>query len=669
MTKNKHMAKSKFETRPVGCLAAETAAHSTVPVMWHARRTRIMRIVLALVVVATAKADIHNTLTLQSGQRLNFDTGGVVSSGGDLLWDGTTLTPQGSATAVALANFNRLETTKSYYQAFKSSAKSTPIPAQKITVGTGLAVFTNGGNTAGGLLTAVSGGSITIEFITFGVTPTGPQVDSVLNNSSLIPDGTPSSGIAPSSIFVIKGENLADAGAPVLQSSAAPGIPLSLNGASLTVVVNGTTVHPALYYTSPTQLAAVLPASTPVGTGTLTVNYRGATSGPFPIHVVAHAPGINTYYVNTAVATDGARLLTFTDAATPGETITLWTTGLGADPADSDTVFSSSPHQVDAAVQVYVGGVAANILYHGSAGYPGVDQINLTIPNSVPTGCWISIAVISGGAIGNVATLPIRSGGGACVDEFSGLNGNQIAPSGGRTIRGGLVALGRTNTQAKSGRTISDFTDAAFEKYTGVYQPTYSLSPGSCIVTYDTPVPIPGITGLDAGSISLTGPGGLSAQLKPQGIKGAFYFPLDQNAIPDAGGTFTFTGTGGADVGPFTSTLVLNTLLVWTNPSVADNVDRSQDLTLKWTGGNPGSYVYIDGTTGAGQNSVPVTYRCLAHADDGQFTVPSHILSALPAGAGGTQVQDIILSPLPASGLDAATAEGSISYSESGTFK
>jgi uncharacterized protein (TIGR03437 family) len=41
-----------------------------------------------------------------------------------------------------------------------------------------------------------------------------------------------------------------------------------------------------LYYTSPKQLAAALPASTPVGTGTLTVTYRDKTSAPSPIQVV-----------------------------------------------------------------------------------------------------------------------------------------------------------------------------------------------------------------------------------------------------------------------------------------------------------------------------------------------------------------------------------------------
>jgi uncharacterized protein (TIGR03437 family) len=94
-----------------------------------------------------------------------------------------------------------------------------------------------------------------------------PNITQILNNSSGTPPGLPNYGIAPSSIFIVAGTGLADPGTPVLQSSAAPGLPLTLNGASLTVVVNGVTTHPALYYTSSTQLAAVMPAATPLGTG------------------------------------------------------------------------------------------------------------------------------------------------------------------------------------------------------------------------------------------------------------------------------------------------------------------------------------------------------------------------------------------------------------------
>src|SRR5262252_3480747 len=132
-----------------------------------------------------------------------------------------------------------------------------------------------------------------------------PAITQILNNSSGTPPGLPNYGIAPSSIFIVVGTALADPGTPTLQDTTAPGgIPLTLNGASITVVVNGVTVHPALYYTSPAQLAAVLPAATPVGTGTLTVTYKGNTSAPAPVQVVPTALGINTYGVNTGVATD-----------------------------------------------------------------------------------------------------------------------------------------------------------------------------------------------------------------------------------------------------------------------------------------------------------------------------------------------------------------------------
>ena len=51
---------------------------------------------------------------------------------------------------------------------------------------------------------------------------------------------------------------------------------------------------------------------------------------------------------------------------------------------------------------------------------------------------------------------------------------------------------------AKDGsRTITNSTDAAFVKYTGIYTPTNSVSPGGCIVNDLTPVPIGNITGLD----------------------------------------------------------------------------------------------------------------------------------------------------------------------------
>jgi hypothetical protein len=152
-------------------------------------------------------------------------------------------------------------------------------------------------------------------------------------------------------------------------------------------------------------------------------------------------------------------------------------------------------------------------------------------------------------------------------------------------------------------------------------------------------------------------------------IVGTVYANLPAGAIPQTGGTFTFKGTGGKDVGAFTATIDLsNPLLSWTNASEAATIDRSQGLTVTWTGGNPGTYVFILGSatsTGIGYGA----FTCLARADDKQFTVPSYILSVLPAGAGGVQVQNAIQLPLLDTGIDIGLRAATISYSVSSTFK
>src|SRR5579871_2257158 len=322
-----------------------------------------------------------------------------------------------------------------------------------------------------------------------------PTIAQILNNSSTIPKGAPNYGIAPSSIFIVTGTGLADPGTPVLQNTSG-GLPLTLNGASITVVVNGVTVHPALYYTTPTQLAAVLPAATPVGIGTLTVTYNGASSAAAAIQVVASAVGFNHFNqipipegvtnvnVDIGVATDNSTgaLLTFTNSGTPGEIIVLWATGLGADPADSDTAFSSSPHAVNTPLQIYIGGVLATVYYQGSAGYPGVNQINVAIPVSAVVGCYVPLAAVTGNVISNVVMLPIHPGGGACVE--GSLTGDQILKDTQDVLKAGGVNLIQTNVTNAKGTTVTNSAGAAFVKDSGLLGGATGrsglLSPGGC---------------------------------------------------------------------------------------------------------------------------------------------------------------------------------------------
>jgi uncharacterized protein (TIGR03437 family) len=646
------------------------------------KRLIISLIAILCPAIALAELDQTTTLSTSSSSNLDLDTGATSSSGGDIQFSASGITPQGNATAVnamifaTAAKLNSLiELEVSLYPGFSQAE----LPSSTLKVGDLFYVKTNGSNYAALLVTAATGSTITLMFRTFGVsggggTTTGaPNITAIRNNSSGISAGLPNYGIAPSSIFVVSGTGLADPGTPELQdSSQAGGIPLSLNGASISVTVNGVTTHPGIYYTSPTQIAAVLPASTPTGTGMLTVTYDDVASPAVPILVVPAALGINSYYTNSAVATDAitGALLTYTNSGKPDEIITLWTTGLGADRADSDTSYTSTPHSVNTPLQVYIGGAPATILYQGSAGYPGVNQINVTIPASTPNGCWIAIAAVSGGALSNIATIPVAGSGGVCEDPVNNLSGNQLAPSSSQTIRTGIVSV-QANTRKN---VLTNTAGGAFEAYTGLYAPSYSISPGGCIINPNVPVTTGVGAGLDPGTITLTGPDGIPLTLPSQlGIKGVFEATLSATAIPETGGTFTLKGSGGADVGPFTSVLEFNPLLSWTNPGVATTVDRSQNLTVTWTGGNAGSYVFVTGVSTskatATTPSVEAGFTCLAAAGDGKFTVPSYILSALPPGSGGVGMQNDFQTKLSASGLDISFAQGEVGFNSAATFK
>jgi uncharacterized protein (TIGR03437 family) len=620
---------------------------------------------VALLPIA-AFADITGNLTVASGSQANMDQGTSVSSGGDFLWNGTTLTPQGSAKALnatALAGLSGATgyaaLTQTLITSFASLGSSAPItPAVNTVVG----YSTNGGNVGKLLVTAVSG-SISFQYLTYGATggPAGPTITKVTNNYSYTPNGFSNSGISPSTIFTIFGANMSDP-APAnltLNTSAGGGLPTKSANATVSVTVGGKTVNPGLYYAIPTQIAAVLPAGTPTGTGTVTVSYNGGNSAAFPITVVPATLGLDTYYgtgsglITATNATTGA-LFNYTNSAAPGQTIVLWGSGLGADTQDSDTVFTTTPHAVNqGSVQVYFGNVAGTVLYAGSSGYPGLNQINVTIPTNAPTGCGVSVAAVVLGVTSNFGTLPI--GQGVCSDAVYGINGTLLGQLGGQVnVKSGSVIVG----QSVSPNGTTDIADASFSSTTGSTYGTTSgiVSLGSCLVTevISTGGGSVTSTGLDAGaSIALTGPLGAYTLSPIPTITGTYIAQLPAGAVPSTGGAFTFKGPGGKDVGAFTTTVNLpNPLLSWTNQSADATVTRSQGVQINWSGGSPGSFVVMTGSS-AGQNGTSGSFVCYAPQSALTFTVPAYVAGTLPAGTGSLSVENgTSFVSFSASGLD-----------------
>jgi len=613
---------------------------------------------LAVFFPMAAFADLTGTLTLTSGQSVSMDTGATVASGGDFLWSGTTLTPQGKAKAYSNSALNGASTygllTSSLISSEAILGSSSPI--------TGLAANsivvyeTNGGNFGKLLVTSLTGTTLTYQYTTYGASSTGsgagtPTITGVQNNYSYLVAGLPNYGIAQGALFIITGANLASATTVTALQSPATALPTSLNGASISVTVGGVTTTPYIYYAIATQIAAVLPSNTPAGTGTITVTYNGTPSSSAPMTVVTSAFGLDTYYgtgsgLGVATnATTGA-LYSYTNSIPPGTTVVLWGSGLGST-GDSDSTNTSTPHQVANPPTFYIGGIQVTPLYAGRSVYPGVDQVNITIPSGVATGCGISVVALSGNILSNTMSLPIGSG--VCSDPLLGYNGTQLSTLTGQTsaYSQGILEVIQTTSPASTANPSGIQTIAAgiFYKYPASNATSSAgsvASIGSCIVTTSgittATVTVTTPTGLDAGNITLTGPGGtqsLTEETIPgqSGASGDYLAQLS-TAFFGNGGSFTFNGTGGKDVGAFTASISYTNPLVWTNMSSIKTVTRASGQQVTWTGGASGSYTYITGSSSNATASA--SFVCYAPTNAGQFTVPSYVLLALPTGTNGS---------------------------------
>ncbi len=676
-------------------------------------------VVLAITLPVAALADVSGTQTLSSGSNLDLDTGTVGTSGGDLAWNGTALKPQGSATAVDSAStalgslysgasgYNMLVSEgsalineyASLLGAYLSPSAFTPA------VNDILVVHTNGGNYSALLVTTIGSGSITLEFHTFTGSSTttppasGPTITSLQNNYGNVLPGLPNYGIAPASLFIIYGTGLSAPGTPVLQqlSTSAP-LPTNLNNTSISVTVNGVTTTPYIYYTSPTQVAAVLPSATPAGTGTITVTYNGTASAPATIQVTTSGFGIDTLYGTGSggiVATSGSTVIEPTVSASPGEELTIWGSGIGADKANTDGQYPLKTDNLQNTynVQVYIGGVAATVSYAGRSQYPGVDQVNVTVPTEAAgllVGCNVSVVVVASGIDSNFGTLPINPGGGVCADPALGITGTQIGQTGSQTtVKTGSVSLFQETSPAVVSAahpipqaqtlTTTYTADASFTSETGYSyiggSSFYSI--GSCIVSESnsnsTTTTTGTSTGLDAGTpIVLTG-GGLSVNLPEVATSGpglGDYYATLMN--PLVGGTaYTFTGPGGKQVGPFTVTLTLPVPLTWTNEQSISTVTESQGQLITWSGGASGTLVFISGSSSSIDLSVSASFICVAPVGNEQFTVPSYVLSALPKSTNGSLGVFNFASPVSftASGIDSGTASAGVLSSENVTYQ
>ncbi len=324
-------------------------------------------------------------------------------------------------------------------------------------------------------------------------------------------------------------------------------------------------------------------------------------------------------------------------------------------------------------MQAFVGGVEATILYRGRSQFPGVDQVVLTIPNNVPTGCNVSLAIVTGSIVSNSVTIPVAASGRTCSDVNGFPTGVLSGLAGKNSVKEGVLAVSQSTS-------IDGANSQTTNAVVGIFQNTNAFntasggttSVGSCLLSNSFQTAGIIASALDAGtSIAVTGPAG-STTLNSVSLSPGAYFPtgtLPTGFIPAAGGTFTFdNGAGGKDVGHFNTSITAQPALNWTNQASISAVTRTQGVNVTWSGGASGSFVGIAGSSSAtvAGKIISVSFSCVAPVAAGQFTVPANVLLALPAGAGSLSVSNSgNFQTFTASGLDVGFVSSSSTTSKS----
>lgn len=488
-----------------------------------------------------------------------------------------------------------------------------------------------------------------------------PQISQIQNNYSYFLPDNPSYGIAQGSIFIVKGANLAPS------STQLQNIPLSttLNGVRGSVTVNGTSTDVLWYYVTPGQLGGILPSRTPVGTGTLTVTTPSGSSAPVAIKVVQSAVGILTLNgTGTGAAAVYDATYTFLSAqnsAKPGDTLQLFGSGVGPVAGDESTT-QTQTNLTSIPMTAEIGGLPATIAYRGRTIFPGLDQINIVVPTGVTPGCAVPLTLRTGSFASNTTTIPVSAAGGTCPQgsetqqQISEAEKNSWIAAG--SFRTGSVGLTRQTSYSISDNasggtattvTRSDVLTAGANRVSGADLSRLLNSQiavpeaGTCSFNNGAPVnPFPNLTftSLDLGpTVSVTGPAGTRSASRGRNSVGQFEYsavvgPGDPGNYIDPG-RYSFTGSGGADVGAFSGAIDVAPELLWTNRTSLTVVDRSQPLTLTWSGGEPSTLVTIQGvsTVVQGAAALVTSFQCFARNTDGRFTVPVSVLSRMLASA------------------------------------
>jgi hypothetical protein len=231
---------------------------------------------------------------------------------------------------------------------------------------------------------------------------------------------------------------------------------------------------------------------------------------------------------------------------------------------------------------------------------------------------------------GAFTTAPVYSASGPPIIASSGGGGGGAGNivAGGFTVAQVQVTLaGSTNTSETIGGDFASYTPAEWQ--VPFAAPTFG--PCSVLDTTSPPVKAPYLPDafLDAGTVTVSGPNlpsGTKIPVSHTQTGPSYDFRTATGTTLAFGGTYTITGSGGTQIGPFSASATLPQNFAVTNWDAITSINRANGVIINWAGS--GFDTVAIGVTGQRTNET-VTVSCVVAASLGTFSIPQGALAML----------------------------------------
>ena len=203
--------------------------------------------------------------------------------------------------------------------------------------------------------------------------------------------------------------------ATATDQASTPDWPLTLGGATVTIKdAAGVSTQAAISYASPKQINYRVHENAAVGIATVSFIAGGVTV-PGYLNIVSNYPGIFKASADNLAAAQVARIqagkTVYNSVVTTSPNGTLAAAPIALGPASELATLILYGTGLNGAkdVTVTIGGMQAQVAYAGPQGtYPGLDQINVLLPQSVSGKGKVDVIVTAGGKLSNPVNVVIQ---------------------------------------------------------------------------------------------------------------------------------------------------------------------------------------------------------------------------------------------------------------------